>query len=101
MKSIKILLAAAFVTASSLAFAGTPETSKDAKPETVAIPSESTLETKDFYVDDNGARINIEYPTMGDCASDETENCHATYTRQSPTSPWVLQGAIQKGLKPF
>ena len=74
---------------------------KETKEATAEKPTESTEETKDFYVDAAGNRIDIEYPTMGNCGASETENCHATYTRLDEFSPWVLQGSIQKGLKPF
>jgi hypothetical protein len=105
MKQFLMLLTA--ITAISFsAIAGTPkgeEKENSSNTEVKATPTESTLETKDFYVDNSGNRLNDEYPTLGDCdpPATENDNCHATYTRQSPSHPWVQQGAIVKGIKPF
>lgn len=101
----KVLFSAALLmAAATVSFAGTPKgETKDAKAETATkTESTSTLEQEEFYVDDNGDRIDIVYPTQGPClAPSETENCHATYTREDSSSPWVLQGSIVKGVRPF
>lgn len=103
----KIFITLALISGLSFsAMAGAPKgetkaDAKDTKVEAPETPALTTSETKDFYVDDDDNRLDIEYPSMGECQASENQNCHATYTRASSSSPWVLQGTIKKGIRPF
>jgi hypothetical protein len=90
--SVAILMAFATVS-----FAGSPKSEVPTPAKT-----EASAEQKEFYINDDKTRIDIEYPSAGLCEDSDTLLCHATFTRANSSSPWVLiPGTEIYGVKPF
>lgn len=93
--------AALLVSFAAVSNAGNPKTNETKSETSTPSKTEASVEQKDFYVDDSGNRIDIEYPTQGECEGASPQNCHALYQRANSSSPWVLVGSIVTGIRPF
>jgi len=54
----------------------------------------------EFYVDNDGSRINVVYPSLGLCSA-SSQKCHAPYEFNSELGDWERTGPIETGTKPF